>query len=122
LPSYRGVNIFGSGLTMVTVRNPSAKQQNDFFGLDGTEEIHGGTRGNVTEVEGVLFSNTFPGLGLVENTFRTYDDGQTGDLVDTFGNTWTDVKLERFVPTGKVRSDPFGNSFRPYKATFSHLF
>ena len=121
MPSYGGVNIFGTAVTMSTADHLREKQVNSFFGLSGLETLDGGARGRVTEVTGVLFGPTPGALATAESTFRSYSDGLTRVLVDSLGTTWTSVRLETFQPTGRVRQSPQGLFFRSYQARFLHL-
>ncbi len=121
MPSYGGVNIFGTAVTMSTADHLREKQVNSFFGLSGLETLDGGARGRVTEVTGVLFGPTPGALATAESAFRSYSDGLTRVLVDSLGTTWTSVRLETFQPTGRVRQSPQGLFFRSYQARFLHL-
>ena len=121
MPSYGGVNLFGTAVTMSTVDHPREKQVNSYFGLSGLETLDGGARGRVTEVSGVLFGQTPASLASSESTFRSYSDGVTRDLIDTLGSDWSNVRLETFQPIGRVRQSPTGLFFRSYHARFLHL-
>lgn len=121
MASFGGNSIFGTSVTMVTSDNPRDTQINSFFGLSGLEVLDGGMRGRTTRVEGVLFGQSPALLASAESTFRSYNDGQPRDLVDTLGVLWKNVRLESFEPTGRVRQSPYGMLFRAYKARFLHL-
>ena len=58
MPSYGGVNIFGTAVTMSTADHPRESQVNSYFGLSGLEMLDGGSRGRVTEAGGLLFGPT----------------------------------------------------------------
>src|SRR5579871_5423883 len=121
MPSYGGVNIFGTAVTMSTVDQPREKQINSFFGLSGLETLDGGSRGRFTEVGGLLYGSSPASLASAESAFRSYDDGVPRVLIDNLGVGWGNVVLQTFRPMGRVRQSPFGVFFRAYKARFLHL-
>ena len=121
MPSYGGVNLFGTAVTMSTADHPREKQVNSFFGLSGLETLDGGARGRVTEASGVLYGPTPVALASSESTFRSYNDGLTRVLVDSLGTSWSNVRLESFQPSGRIRQSPQGMYFRSYRARFLHL-
>ena len=121
MPSYGGVNIFGTAVTMSTADNPRETQVNSYFGLSGLETLDGGLRGRYTLVAGLLFGSSAPALASAEGLFRSYNDGIARVLVDQFGASWPSVRLESFQPWGRVKQSPHGIFFRPYHARFLHL-
>jgi len=121
MPSYGGVNFFGTAVIMNTADHPRERQVNSYFGLSGLETLDGGARGRVTEVSGLLFGPTPGALALMESTFRSYSDGLTRVLVDSLGSNWSNVRLESFQPIGRVRQSTLGLFFRSYRARFLHL-
>ena len=121
MPSFGGVNIFGTAVTMSTADHPREKQINSFFGISGLETLDGGMRGRTTTVSGVLYGNTSAALSGAEMLFRSYNDGVARILVDTFGTAWASVRLEVFQPAGRVKQSAYGAFFRPYQARFFHL-
>ena len=44
MPSFGGVNIFGTAVRMITVDNLRERQVNSYFGLSGLEMLDGGLR------------------------------------------------------------------------------
>jgi len=121
MPSFGGVNVFGTAVVMKTADNPRERQLNSFFGVNGFETLDGGARGRLTDVTGVLFGGSAAALASAEGLFRSMNDGATRTLVDTFGVAWNYVRLEQFQPWGRVRQSPYGYYFRPYQARFLHL-
>lgn len=119
--SYGGALIFGTAVKMTNPHNPSADQENAFFGVSGMESLFGGTRGRVTLVKGLLYGVGPAGLAAVEGIFDSYLDGIARQLVTTLGVTYNNVKLASFVPTGKARQTPDGIAFREYEAKFQHM-
>ncbi len=121
MPSFGGVNIFGSAVIMTTSVNPRRSQINAFFGVNGLEAIDGGSRGATTFSSGLLYGSSAPGLAAAEALFRSFDDGIPRTLVDTFGTPWAGVRLQSFQPWGRVKQSPYGYFFRPYQGRFLHL-
>lgn len=124
MPSFNGVNFFGASVVMKTVINPRAKQTNEYAGLSGLEQLDQGLRGRYTTVEGRLIGATSSSadLGVLQNIWYSYYDGNSYVLVDQFGRVWPDVKLEVFEPTGKVqRFASSGRYHQTYSARFEHL-
>lgn len=121
MPSFGGVNIFGTAVVMKTADNPRERQLNAFFGVNGYETLDGGSRGRLTDVSGVLFGASAAALAAAEALFRSTNDGVSRNLVDTFGVAWASVRLEQFQPWGRVKQSPYGYYFRPYQARFLHL-
>jgi hypothetical protein len=121
MPSFGGANVFGTAVAMSTADYPRQNQVNAYFGLNGLEMLDGGARGRVTIVEGVLYGNTAAALAGAEATFRSYNDGVARVLVDQFGTSWMNVKLDLFRPSGRVKQAPDGSFYRRYQARFLHL-
>ena len=121
MPSFGAVNIFGTAVTMSTADFPREKQINAYFGISGLEALDGGLRGRSTNVMGLLSGPVAAGLAGAEALFRSYNDGVARTLVDQFGTSWANVRLELFLPWGRVKQSPSGYYFRPYHARFLHL-
>src|SRR3954453_12784535 len=101
MPSFGGINIFGTAVSMSTSDNPRESQINAFFGLSGLETLDGGLRGRLTHVTGLLFGSTPYGLASAEASFRSFNDGMARVLVDNFGTAWQNVRLDLFQPHGR---------------------
>lgn len=121
MASFGGVNIFGTAVKMSTADNPRANQVNAYFGLGGLESLDGGSRGRITYVSGLLFGLSAATLASAEAAFRSYNDGIARPLVDQLGNTWPNVRLEWFHPSGRIGQTAAGGYFRSYQARFLHL-
>lgn len=121
MPSFGGVNIFGTAVSMSTADHPREKQINSFFGVSGLETLDGGMRGRSTSVSGVLTGNSAAALAGAEMLFRSFNDGIARILIDQFGATWASVRLESFQPVGRVKQSNYGSYLRPYHARFLHL-
>jgi hypothetical protein len=121
MPSFGGVYIFGTSVSMRTTDNPRATQINSFFGISGLETLDGGARGRFTAVSGVISGSSAAVLASGEAMFRSYSDGIARTLVDNFGTAWPDVRLDSFQSLGRVKQSPYGYYFRPYSARFLHL-
>lgn len=122
MPSFGGTDIFGITVKMATVDNPRGQQQNTFPGVSGIESLDQGFRGRFTTVSGQLVgANPFDLNGALL-LFRSFNDGEARDLVDTFGNLWANVKYGSFELIDKV--GVYGGSgiyFQFYTARFEHL-
>lgn len=121
MATYNGSSIFGYGVQINTVTNPLAVQLNAFFGLNNQQLMMGGLRGRYTTVQGVLYGSSAANLNTAIGLFESYVDGVARTLVDTFGNAWPQVILERFEPFGKIRQHADGSYWKEYKAGFQHL-
>ena len=88
MPSYGGINIFGTAVTMRTADNPREKQVNSFFGLSGLETLDGGLRGRSTVATGLLYGNSPALLAAAEASFRSFNDGTARVLIDSLGSIW----------------------------------
>jgi hypothetical protein len=92
-----------------------------YFGLNNVEKVDGGFRGRITSVTGFLAGESLLTLANLENSFRALSDGQARDLTDCLGTVWSNVTLESFQPTGRLRHSSQGLFLRSYKAIFMHL-
>lgn len=120
-PTFGGTALFGNVTDMPTADNPRDRQINSYNGQNGLEILDGGGRGRVTRVTGQLFGNGPAGLTAAVALFRSFLDGNAYVLVDTVGNTWPVVRLERFHPTGRIRQDADGLCWQDYTAEFLHV-
>jgi len=122
MPALDGQNIFGLACKMRTVDNPRAQQQNAYPGLSGLESLDQGLRGRFTSCEGILYGANSGWLATAQATFRSFNDGAAHVLVDSFGVSWANVKLEAFEPQGRVQIlAGSGVYFQKYTARFLHL-
>lgn len=121
MPSFNGVAIFGAAVKMATGDLEVARQETGFPGLNGVESLAMGSRGLFTTAEGVLYGNSAGGLQSSESTFRSYRDGNSYVLVDSFGGSWNNVVMDAFEPQGRIIQDSYGNYWRTYRARFKHL-
>jgi hypothetical protein len=121
MASFGGVNIFGTAVRMNTADNPRANQVNAYFGLGGLETLDGGFRGRLTYATGLLFGVSAAALASAETTFRSFNDGVARPLVDQLGNTWPNVRLDWFHPSGRINQAAGGWYYRSYQARFLHL-
>ncbi len=118
--------IFGVSTTVAVAENPRAAQQNTYPGLNGVEELDQGHRGRIMMISGRLLSPNGAALAAAEADIRSYNDGATHTIVDNFGGTWENCKMESFEPQGRVEasSDLNGTGFvvhRRYVARFKLL-
>lgn len=119
-PTFGGSAIFGRSVSMRTINEPSAEQLNHFFGLTGTERIHGGLAGRATLAAGVLAGVDDSAILAAREGFRAFDDGTARALADTLGYGWANVVLRQFDPGERILRDARG-FYLPYRAVFRHL-
>lgn len=121
MPSFGGVDIFGRAVSFVRQDNPREAQRVGAAGVNGVAVLDLGDRGRVTQVTGLLVGVNAAALNAAELLFESYKDGLPRSLVDSYGNTWLFVRLERFLPQGRIRQDGKWGYNRPYQAEFFHL-
>ena len=121
MPSFGGVAIFGRASKIATGDLEYKVQENEFPAVSGVESLKMGSRGLFTTAEGLLYGATAAGLATAEATFRSYRDGNAYALVDSFGATWNNVRLDVFTPQGRIIQDTLGIYYRTYTARFRHL-
>ena len=104
MPIYDGSGtLFGVATSVHYGQNQAVRQENQFFGLTGTQSLHGGTRGTPIQVKGVLVGSTIEDVGAAEQLLNSYVDGVPRTFVDNFSRTYDNV-----VVTGFVVPDPIG--------------
>jgi len=86
-----GNAVFGYASIVNVSPNPNSQQMNNFFGLDGTQTLYGGTRGYVFKVKGVFVGNSLDDITASETALLSYADGQTHTLADNLGQTFNNV-------------------------------
>jgi hypothetical protein len=102
-PSYGGQPIFGLVTSMQSIDNPAANQADSFFGVGGTVNLFGGTRGRLFQISGVFEEEDIPGLNSDEAVIRSFIDGIARTLIDTRGRSWSFVIFK-----GEYQPDPMG--------------
>ena len=102
-PSYGGEPIFGLVTSMQATMNPTAQQLDAFFGVSGNLALFGGTRGRVFLIAGAFEESDIPTLNEDEAAIRSFANGIARTLVDTRGQTWSNVIFE-----GQYTPDPMG--------------
>jgi hypothetical protein len=120
--TYNGVNLFGAAVRIQHLPRPHAQQWNTYFGVSGAQALHGGGRGRVFVISGILLSPTLEGLNAAEGAFHNYADGVARMLVDNRGRSWPNV-----IFRGEFTPDPRGPQVTPsgwalpYRAIFYGL-
>ncbi|WP_165251179.1 hypothetical protein [Paludisphaera soli] len=123
-----GQAVFGYATSFTPAFDPTAAQINAFFGVDGVQALHGGQRGFVVLVSGVLFDLT-PNAAIARETILLgYRDGIARTLVDNFGTTYLDVvfdgayqRWEQGVKPAYLGPAAVGGWAIAYKAVFRGL-
>lgn len=98
-----GINVFGKCLSCVHTPNATAAQNNEFFGVDGTHVLYGGTRGRVFAIKGAFIGVSALTCIAAESALLSLMDGTARTLVDNFGRTYRNVLFE-----GRYQADPRG--------------
>jgi hypothetical protein len=124
--TYAGSPIFGLAVRINMVPNPSEAQFATFFGVTGRFRLHGGSRGRMFMVSGLLYGPTSGDVAAARNTILSYDDGIARTLVDVEGTSWTNVVFTgafEWVGDYGVFDDGSGNVVwaRPYTAVFEGM-
>jgi hypothetical protein len=121
MPTFNGVNIFGSCTKMARAVNPRGQQDNAYPGLSGVESLDLGLRGRFTAVQGRLTGVNAAALATAEILAESYVDGRAYTLVDQYGTAWPHVKLQSFRPTGRIELFANQGYSRTYEMVFFHL-
>ncbi len=113
MPSYdSSFTLFGAATQVVFNPQPAVVQGNEFFGLNGTQQLHGGTRETMIQVRGVLSGPTIDDVVGAEMLLNSYVDGIGRTFIDNFGRGYDNV-----VVAGYLTPDPIG--IRPSSAGYS---
>ncbi|MGO9463086.1 MAG: hypothetical protein ACLQIB_04405 [Isosphaeraceae bacterium] len=91
MPTLDGNPVFGYASHVRHNPHPSAQQFNAFFGINGQQTLHGGSRGRTFLISGVFAGSSFYDITNAEAALLTYADGQPHTLVDNLGRTWANV-------------------------------
>jgi hypothetical protein len=95
---------------------------NAFPGVDGRESLDLGERGRIITASGLIVGATQGDVASALAIFRSYKDGLAYVLTDQFGVSFSNVKLMRFQPSGRVGySTTHGAYTYAYEATFEQL-
>lgn len=103
MATYDGFNIFGFCKSFVHLPKSSVAQVNEFFGVNGTHSLFGGTRGRTFLIEGHLIGDSDADCFSAEAVLLSYADGITRALTDNFGRSYGNVVFE-----GRYQPDPMG--------------
>ena len=101
MATYGGVNVFSLCLSCQRIVNPAATQNNEFFGVNGTHALYGGTRGSVFAIKGAFIATSRAGCFALEQSLLSYIDGIARLLVDNDGNAYPNVIFD-----GRYQADP----------------
>ncbi len=115
--SYGGNQIFGLAVSILMVKNPSEFQISTFFGVHGTYSLFGGQRGRVFLCSGVFYGDSRSSCESMRANFESFDDGIGRVLVDTGGNSWSNVVFDQLNVEPKYNIGP-GVITQAYKAIF----
>lgn len=121
--TFNAVSIFGTAVKMRRSINPRQAQDNAYPGLTGVEKLDLGLRGQITHVTGILTGADASYLNLAITLFESYYDNRGYTLYDQYGVAWSNVVLNRFMPTSRVYPGNSGSGgyCLTYEAEFQHL-
>jgi len=121
IPTYGGSAIFGPAAQIVMAVQPNAVELITYFGVDGVQQLDGGTRGRTLTVTGVLVDATPAAIIADGQLFESFADGVSRTLVDSTGTAWPNVVFRNeFQWTGPFMPT-VGGWCRQYSATFHGL-
>jgi hypothetical protein len=122
-PTYDGAPIFGSAVTILHQKAPTAAQVTSFFGVNGVQTLYAGSRGRAFFVRGCLLGTSVAFLNEAEQNFENVADGIARTLVDTRGRSWDNVIFRgEFHPDDSgYRVGTGGLLVLPYRAVFHGL-
>jgi len=121
MPSFNGELIFGLSPTIVTGVKELKTQENEFFGVNGTESLGGGFSRRRTMASGIHVCSDLAELAGIQALFDSYNDNYAYVLVDTAGRVWYNVMLKSFMPLEKYYIDDRGRFIQKFSAEFMHL-
>lgn len=100
MASYDGSYIFGFCKSFNHVPNSTVSQANEFFGVDGTHSLYGGTRGRTFQIEGYFVGQFKEDCLAAEAVLQSYADGIARVITDNFGRSYDNVIFEgRYQPS-----------------------
>lgn len=94
MAAYDGGNIFGFCKSCKHLPNPSVAQVNEFFGVNGTHSLFGGTRGRIFQITGCFVGSNRGECLDAEAVLLSYIDGIPRTLVDNFGRSYPNVVFD----------------------------
>lgn len=122
-PSLGGFPVFGYAVHITMVPNANAAQTAAFFGVQGVQEMDGGTRGRTFQVEGLMAGANPAAVQANESALEQFADGNTRILYDTTGAAWPNVVYKNnFMWQGKYAWSPTLAAWvRPYRLVLHGL-
>lgn len=119
-----GQFVFGVAVRISHTPFQNAHQIAEFAGLNGKLSTFMGTRGRTFAVEGLFVGETAEDCVAAEAVIRSFADGLTHTLVDTYDRVWANMVIFR----GEIQNGPGGpkpgsdgNWYWPYKLVLEGL-
>jgi hypothetical protein len=113
---------------LVTMFQPTPRtarrQIDEYFGVNGSTSLFGGTNGWDIVIDGVLFETSMSALNNDIAFLCSFVDANIHQLQDTSGNTWQNVVFDgelRFDPAGPMLANGMNYWARAYSAVFHTL-
>lgn len=120
MANFNGIDL-GLVEEISTAPAPNERQVNTYPGVNGLEVLDLGSRGGGTSLRGSLAGVDLYDLASIQNALRDVQQASVvGSLFDDV-NSWPDVLLVQFRPTGPRIPLPFGGVAQRYEAEFLHI-
>lgn len=109
MATYDGSNLFGVAVNVDYNPVLAVTQTDDMFGLDGVQQLHGGTRDMIFQVTGLLVGSSPAEVIAAESLLNSYVDGVGRQFVDNAGRTYDNVVVaSRVLPKFQPKPCNFG--------------
>jgi hypothetical protein len=118
-----GSPVFGLATNVLHTPHANAQQINQFFGINGSQTLFGGTRGRTFMISGVLIGATIADINSAETQLLSFADGLAHTLVDNRGREFDNVIFRGEYSPFAAGPRPLagGGYCLPYKAVFEGL-
>lgn len=103
IPTFNGLALFGTAITVAPIPSPNARSYYSVPGLNGVFSKNQGSRGGRTQVSGLLVAPTPGDLFLLEQAVRyQMASGFVSVFTDLNGVAWPYTVIESFQPADPV--------------------
>jgi hypothetical protein len=117
-----GSPVFGEAVSVSHNPHPNAQQINNFFGINGTQTLFGGTRGRTFMIKGLFVGDTPADCAAAEGDLLNFADGLTHTLEDNVGRSWPNVIFKgEYQPSPNYHALAGGGVCLPYKCVMEGL-
>jgi len=118
-----GSPVFGLAVHVQMNPHPNAQQINEFFGVNGTQTLFGGTRGRTFMISGVLLGDQVADINAAEAALLAFADGNPHTLIDDRGRVFNNVIFRGEYQSFEQGPRPLagGGVALPFKCTMQGL-